>query len=684
MSKANEVLQPSMVGDVHQDMTKPLAHYFVHSSHKTYLSGGQVADPPSEEMLARTLLQGCRYIELDVQDGPTGEPIVQYCHTLSGSLSLHECLAVIEQHAFTISGARPAAVRTSAALSPTGSCSLPTGPWRARGAPRIRTLPPSLPTRPSVHRLGLQSRLTRRDALDSLPRLLSAYPVIIGLSVELSAAQQRVLTTTIHEVFGPTLFARPPAAAAAAEGGGAAAEPLQLPSPEHLRHRVLLLERAPDGALAGVGDAKSEDSIGASEGSPSEGRHSERAKGGAQSFNSRSGSTEPVRFQPGRAAAAPTPNELVPLVPELAALFAIRASDKEEPPDETATGQPPAWHTTTLSEAQAAQAIAGGVQPLLLHNMQGLTHVAPKPTRDAKTNLHAPSYWDAGCQLVALSGARHDAQMQIQQGKFLINGGCGYVLKPRRMRSATEAARHPANAPPRKLVKLQIKLICAQHLPKLGQRRVEPEGWHIGGCPLLVPHECSNGAVVSPYVVFEAVGGPFAAAGDDLDECAHGDAWASKTVAQNGLSPQWMQTVEIGVADPDLAVLRCSVWDAGPTAASEPKFLCYASLPVAAIRAGYRNVPMRDEHGCRIAFCKLLWHVRLANTHVPPSVTAQAEHHRRSGADGSDVPQKPYQKLKHRAVTAPPGTMDDAGDDDLPSPQHRHRHSSGDKKFIAA
>ena len=77
-----------------------------------------------------------------------------------------------------------------------------------------------------------------------------------------------------------------------------------------------------------------------------------------------------------------------------------------------------------------------------------------------------------------------------------------------------------------------------------------------------------------------------------------------------------METVEVGVSDPDVAVLRLSVYDRS-RATDAPSLLCSAALPAAALRPGYSNAPLRDADGCKVAFCKLLLHVRVSNTHPP-------------------------------------------------------------------
>jgi len=75
----------------------------------------------------------------------------------------------------------------------------------------------------------------------------------------------------------------------------------------------------------------------------------------------------------------------------------------------------------------------------LKYHRRQLSRVYPGIRRLDSSNFDPVRMWSAGIQMVALNYQTPDRAMQLNQGKFLENGNCGYILRPDFMFDETDS-----------------------------------------------------------------------------------------------------------------------------------------------------------------------------------------------------------------------------------------------------
>lgn len=227
------------------------------------------------------------------------------------------------------------------------------------------------------------------------------------------------------------------------------------------------------------------------------------------------------------------------------------------------------YELSSFAERKAMEYVRKHGRAFTEYNARRLTRIYPNGLRFDSSNYDPQKLWNVGSHMVAINFQTPDRPMHLNQGKFELNGRCGYILKPACMLQA-EGMVYDPNRPETfatygvQPMKLILHILSGQLLYHLDERsrrhRVQPQiEASIAGVP------CDTRTTLL------------------------------RPIVSDRLSCVINETVAFDVRMPEMALLYLCVLNA-----HNKTVVAQTAIPVPSLRPGYRVVPLGTATGVPI------------------------------------------------------------------------------------
>ncbi|NWI42620.1 PLCH2 phosphodiesterase, partial [Picathartes gymnocephalus] len=562
-SPSGDIFNPEHY-QVNQDMSYPLSHYFITSSHNTYLMGDQLMSQSRVDMYAWVLQSGCRCVEVDCWDGPDGEPIVHHGYTLTSKILFKDVIETINKYAF-IKNEYPVI------LSIENHCSIVQQKKMAQYLIEI---------------LGdkLDLSAVHNDDSTKLPSPASLKGKILVKGKKLPAnisddAEEGEVSDedSADEIDDDCKLMNGDASANRKRVENIAKKKLDsLIKESKIRDcedpNNFTVSTLPSSGKAGLKSDSKKDDVESGEDFSASKRHS-RSLMGSFSKRKKKGSKlkkassleegEDDSDSQGNLTRSSVHysrvNRQKKTMKLSRALSDLVKYTKSVGIHDVETEISSSWQVSSFSETKAHQILQQKPAQYLRFNQHQLSRIYPSSYRVDSSNYNPQPFWNAGCQLVALNYQSEGRMLQLNRAKFSANGNCGYVLKPNCMCQGVFNPNSEDPLPGQLKKQLVLRIISGQQLPK-------PRDSMLG----------DRGEIIDPFVEVEVIGLPV----DCFKE-------QTRVVDDNGFNPMWEETLVFTVHMPEIALIRFLVWDHDPIGRD---FIGQRTIAFSSMMPGYRHV----------------------------------------------------------------------------------------------